>query len=70
MAEFDHIERSPVSAQEHLVANLGALRRMGESGPMYEVLDIIDRDTIEIRVIGSDERALYPVACFLADPED
>jgi len=52
------------------VAPVGALRRLGEHGPVYEVLAVLNDKTVEIRVIGSAEPAEYPIANFLADPKE
>lgn len=46
----------------------GQFRRFSESGPAYEVLRIVDRETAWIRVVYSGEELAYPIADLLQDP--
>jgi hypothetical protein len=49
-------------------AHVGAVRRFGPDGVLYEVLDIVDLQTALVRVLTSGEEAKYPLAYLIADP--
>ena len=47
---------------------VGQIRRFGEYGPAYEVIDVQPRGPVTIVVIESGERLEYPLTEVLADP--
>ena len=54
---------------------IGAVRRFGRTGPVYEVLSVAASDepnapAMRIRVIRSGEELNYQLSDILADPED
>lgn len=49
----------------HLV---GTFRRFGELGPAYEVIALVDEQTVTIRVVESGEELDYTLAELADDP--
>ena len=47
---------------------IGDVRRFGQYGPAYEVIDVKSSGDLVITVIESGERLDYALAEFLADP--
>lgn len=47
---------------------IGALHRFGETGPVYEVVDLADEGCVTIRLVESGETARYPAAEVRNDP--
>ena len=47
---------------------IGQIRRLGEAGPAYEVMEIDSDEVVTIEIIYSNERVTYPLAEILADP--
>jgi hypothetical protein len=46
----------------------GQVRRFGPHGPAYEVIAVQRTGDLEIEVVQSGERVIYPLGDFLADP--
>jgi hypothetical protein len=46
----------------------GQVRRFGPYGPAYDVISVQRNGELEIEVVESSERLMYPLADFLADP--
>jgi hypothetical protein len=49
---------------------LGWVRRFGPAGVPYEVIRVLSRDEVCIRVITTGEETTYAVSDLLSDPED
>lgn len=47
---------------------VGQMRRLGDAGPAYEIMEVGKDGTVVIELIYSDERLSYPLAEILADP--
>ena len=47
---------------------IGAVRRFGPHGELYEVIEILDDQNALIRVIDTGEEAAYPLGKISADP--
>jgi virulence-associated protein VapD len=47
---------------------IGQVRRFGDEGPAYEVMELLPNDEVLVEVIYSEERLALPVAEVLADP--
>lgn len=57
-----------VKAIEPVSALIGAIRRIGSQGPLYEVLAAVDDKRVLIRVIDTGEEVPYPIAAVREDP--
>ena len=47
---------------------IGQIRRLGDFGPAYEIMEIDTDGNVVIEVIESDERVTFPLAEILEDP--
>jgi hypothetical protein len=50
-------------------AHVGVIRRFGTDGVLYEVLRVMDAQTVMIRVLTTGEETTYPIAHVLTDPQ-
>lgn len=48
----------------------GDFRRFGDAGIVYQVLDMLEGDMARIRVLETDEEAIYSIAKIQADPKE
>lgn len=49
---------------------IGGFRRFGDAGVVYQVLDMLDKDTARIRVLETEEETAYPIAKIQQDPKE
>ena len=49
---------------------IGAIRRFGENGVLYEVVRIVDNSSAVIRVLDTGEETTYPITDVQQDPID
>ena len=49
---------------------VGAIRRFGKNGVLYEVLRQVDDASVIIHVLDTDEETTYPAADVLQDPNE
>ena len=47
---------------------VGQVRRLGEAGPAYEIMNVDANGDVLIEVIVSGERVVFPLAEILEDP--
>ena len=63
---FAEAAQSPFTADPKSL--VGQFRRFGEFGPAYEVLRVVDENTVFIHVYTNDEELNYPIREVLSDP--
>ena len=47
---------------------VGQVRRFGDEGPAYEIVELVEDDEVLIEVVYSGERVTLPVAEVMTDP--
>ena len=47
---------------------VGQIRRLGETGPVYEVLRLVDGDQAEIQIPETGEKVTLTIAEILSNP--
>jgi len=58
-----------VTKQEQYQELVGSFHKIGDLGPVYEVLEIVDDSSAIIIILESGEKLEYPLASILKDPE-
>lgn len=64
-----HIHTPPPPPRQPPVL-IGEVRRFGAYGILYEVIGIVNADTVRIRVLDTNEELSYALAKTLNDPRD
>lgn len=63
---FGEQEQGPLARD--VKSLVGQCRRFGAYGPAYEILRVVDEQTVFIHVFTNEEELNYPVREALADP--
>ena len=68
MANRGFEETKSAYASEDPRRLIGQIRRLGEYGPAYEIMNVDDAGNVVIEVIESGERVKFPIVEVLEDP--
>ena len=66
MSGFGEREQAPIGVDP--ASLVGQFRRFGEFGPAYEILRVVDGETVYVHVYTNGDEVNYPIIEALSDP--